>query len=240
MGNIERLKMEQIEATATRIEEIIEAATNSGFSLKEKLSFLLRVQPITQNLFKMVDDTTNKTKIETLLQSEKRAFLGLIYRVQHLAEQYDLLIKRTRTLLELAGSKADGDTKQRESLNQNTPRKAGRPKADSQKELNYYLKNCDTNNIITALKNDTTNKKTYVYYGCILLTLQELGLIDFSDIDRKSVIYAMNNTLKCGCSLDNIQKILRYGYEEEEREKHKATIEAIKALLQPYINSMDE
>ena len=227
--NIERLKMEQIEAAATRIEEILEAATNSGFSLKEKYSFLLRVQPGAQHLFQKVEYMMNKTDIDTLPQSEKMNFLGFVYRVMHLAKRYDKEVERTRTLLELSGCPTDGDTAPGESLNQRTPRKAGRPKARTDLHLSDLLINCDGAKVVEAIKADPHREPRPKYYYCLVAALVEAGKLNRESIIIKELFYALKNDFGEIGGFDSLEDNL--ANPKETADRYRTTVENIKKAI---------
>lgn len=231
MGYIDKCKLEQIKTAATGLNDLLDYAENANIPPANKLEFLRNNHNLTDTLLKKICEVSESVNLEALQREEREQFIYTLSWAKCACDRFIKAVEDTTLFVKQSGYDVPPITNLCQPQQKN---KAGRNKAVLNNQLTDYLKNCNPDEVIAALKSDPTKRKTSTYYGCVLLALHELGFIDFTDTDRKSIVFALDNTLNCCCNADNIQKLLKYGCENEEREKHRKTIDAIIETITTY------
>ena len=110
-------------------------------------------------------------------------------------------------------------------------KRAGRPKASTDKHLKDFLKRCDSCTVTQAVMNCPYRDKPG-FFGQLLIALLDLGYIEISDIG-KELYKAIKNDFPEAPSIDSIRKICpqNKGLIDEYRSSNKHKIEDIKKLF---------
>ena len=110
-------------------------------------------------------------------------------------------------------------------------KRAGRPKASTDKHLKDFLKRCDSCTVTQAVMNCPYRDKPG-FFGQLLIALLDLGYIEISDIG-KELYKAIKNDFPEAPSIDSIRKICPQNewVINKNKSRYKYKIEEIKKLF---------
>lgn len=216
---IEFCKLARIEMNLQRLRKVLDAVLSAHYSLNERLDALHNVQPVVLNLVRDANEVCGEMNLDLLDKNQKKSLLGMLNCAFSAVESYEQALEETKMLIELP------------NIGKMPPLKAGRPKASTDKHLKDFLKDCDSNKVIQAIKEDQDRSRAG-YFGQMLIALLDLGYIGLSDIG-KELYEAVKKDFPEAPSISSIRKICpqNKGLIDEYKNMHKHKIESIKKIL---------
>lgn len=223
--NIDKLKLVQIDAAATEINNMLDWLEKSSIPPANKLEFIRGYYQTFKNLFQRIDCIASGIDLAALQAEERAHFVYSLSWAQCAAERYERAMHDTTAFLKLSGYDVPPIT----NLCEPQPRgKAGRPKADKGKHLSDFLINCDAAKVVEAIWNDPKRNAAPKYYYCLVAALYELGYITHEP-GTKELYHALKNTFGEIGGYDSFQD----GYKDlkDTASRHRTTVNKIKELF---------
>ena len=216
---IESCKLARIEMDLMKLRKVLDAVSSAHYSLSDKLASLNNIQPVVLGLVSDMDEVSKTLDSEFLDKEKRTTLLRLLNDAFFTVESYEQALEETKMLIELP------------NIGKMPPLKAGRPKASTDKHLKDFLKDCDSNKVIQAIKEDQDRNRAG-YFGQMLIALLDLGYICLSDIG-KELYEAVKKDFPEAPSISSIRKICpqNKGLIDEYKNMHKHKIESIKKIL---------
>ena len=216
---IESSKLARIEINLLRLKKVLNAVFGAHYSLNDRLNALNNIYSVVSGLVGDTNKVCTEINPDLLEKDDRIKFLSLIADVEFAVEAYEKALEETKGLIDLP------------NIGKKPPKKAGRPKASTNKHLKDFLKGCDSCSVTQAVTNCSYKDKPG-FFGQLLIALLDLRYIEISDIG-KELYEAIRNDFPEAPSIDSIRKICPQNewVINKNKSRYKYKIEEIKRLL---------